>query len=249
MKSSVLIEIVAYNLRSVSAAAGAGADRIELCASPDEGGTTPSYGTIAQARKLCPLDLYVMIRPRGGDFLYSTYEFNAMLQDIAQCQRAAVDGIVFGILTKDGDIDVDRCKELIRKARPLKVTCHRAFDMTNDPFKALEDCIEAGFDRILTSGQKQKAIDGTELIHKLIEQAGGKIEIMPGSGINDTNVLKILEETGANEIHLSASTFENSKMEFQNPDIQSMGNRVSSEYEHRCVNEELINKIRNLLKK
>jgi len=247
--STISIEVVAYNLHSVIAAIRAGADRIELCASPDEGGTTPSYGIIAQARKLCPLDLYVMIRPRGGDFLYSGYEFNAMMQDIGQCQRLSVDGLVFGILKQDGSLDVERCKSLIEKAKPLKTTCHRAFDMTRDPFEALEDCIAAGFDRILTSGHKQKAIEGAELISNLIKQAAGRIKIMPGSGINDNNATHIITITGANEIHLSAGTFVNSEMKYMNQEIQSMGNTPGSEYQIKSVNEAMIRNIRAGLKK
>jgi copper homeostasis protein len=247
--STISIEVVAYNLHSVAAAIRAGADRVELCASPDEGGTTPAYGIIAQARKLCPLDLYVMIRPRGGDFLYSSYEYNAMMQDIGQCQRLSVDGLVFGILLENGSIDIERCKALIEKAKPLKTTCHRAFDMTRDPFQALEDCIAVGFDRILTSGQMQSVEDGSELIAKLIRQADGRIKIMPGSGINDKNATRIIEATGAKEVHLSAGTFINSGMIYLNQEIQSMGNATASEYKIRSVNEEMIRNIRESLKK
>lgn len=135
------IEVVVYTIESAIRAQEGGADRIELCANPSEGGTTPSYGTIELVRQNISMDLYVMIRPRGGDFCYSRYEFHSMKRDISQCQKLSVDGFVFGILTTDGTLDIKRCKELIDKIRPLKVTCHRAFDMTRDPFEALEDCI------------------------------------------------------------------------------------------------------------
>lgn len=247
--SDISIEIAAYNIQSVQVAVNAGADRIELCFSPEEGGVTPSYGFIEQARKLCPMDLFVMLRPRGGDFLYSVYEFNAMKRDLAQCQRLSVDGVVLGILTVDGSIDKSRCKELIDMARPLKVTCHRAFDMCRDPFEALDDCIEIGFDRILTSGCKSKAIEGIELIAQLIERASGRISIMPGSGINDTNVLELIRKTAATEVHLSATTYSDSKMQYRNNDIRAMGNKGQSDYELRTVDADMIRRMRDQLKK
>ena len=165
------LEIVVYNIESALKAQEGGADRIELCDNPGEGGTTPSFGSIEIVRGNVSLDLFVMIRPRGGDFCYTSWEFHCMKRDVWQCQKASVDGVVFGILTPDGRIDKTRCKELIDKARPLKVTCHRAFDMTRDPFEALEDCIEVGFDRILTAGQQAQASKGAELIAELIKKA------------------------------------------------------------------------------
>src|SRR3990170_219224 len=165
------IEIVVYNIASALKAQEGGADRIELCDNPGEGGTTPSYGTIELVRQNVSMDVFVMIRPRGGDFCYSSYEFHSMKRDISQCQKLSVDGIVLGILNPDGTLDKKRCKELIDKARPLKVTCHRAFDMARDPYQTLEDCIEAGFDRILTSGQQPQAVKGVDLLRELIKRA------------------------------------------------------------------------------
>ena len=245
---AILVEVVAYNLQSVTSAVNGGADRIELCVSPEDGGTTPSYGIIEQARKLCPLDLFVMIRPRSGDFLYAIHEFNAMKSDIAQCKLLGVDGVVFGILKADGTVDKQRCKELIELSRPLKVTCHRAFDMTPDPFQALEDCIELGFDRILTSGHKAKAIDGADLIGELIQQAAGRISIMPGAGITETNVLSLVKKTNAFEIHLSASNYVESKMDYLNPDINTMGGSAASLHQIKSVDEGMLRRIRALLK-
>jgi copper homeostasis protein len=222
----------------------AGADRIELCASPGEGGTTPSYGMIEIVRQNVSIDLFVMIRPRGGDFFYSSYEFHIMKRDISQCQKLSVDGIVLGILTPEGTIDKKRCKELIDKARPLKVTCHRAFDMTRDPMEALEDCIEAGFDRILTSGHRAQAILGVDLIGELIRKANGRIAIMPGSGVNETNAFEIVSKTGATEIHTAAVSSRESDMTYRNQAIAGMGSDEGSEYKLRTVSAERIKEIR-----
>ena len=164
------LEIVVYNIESALKAQEGQADRIELCDNPAEGGTTPSYGTIETIRQNLNIDVFVMIRPRGGDFHYSNDEFHAMKHDIDQCKKLSADGVVLGILTADGRIDKKRCQELIARARPMKVTCHRAFDMTSDPLEALEDCIEVGFDRILTAGQQAQAIKGADLIAQLIEK-------------------------------------------------------------------------------
>jgi copper homeostasis protein len=181
---SMTIEIVVYNIESALKAQEGGADRLELCENPAEGGTTPSYGTIEVVRQNVSIDVFVMIRPRGGDFCYSGYEFHAMKRDIVQCQKLGVDGLVFGVLNPDGTLDKKRCKELINQCRPLKATCHRAFDMTRDPFEALEDCIDVGFDRILTAGHAAKAIDGIELISEIVKRSKARIAVMPGSGIN-----------------------------------------------------------------
>lgn len=246
---TMICEVVVYNIESAMRAQEGGADRIELCDNPDEGGTTPSFGVIENVRQNVSMDVYVMIRPRGGDFLYSNYEFHSMKRDIYQCQRISVDGIVFGILNPDGSIDKKRCKELIDKARPLKVTCHRAFDMTRDPFEALEDCIEVGFDRILTSGQKPKAIDGVDLISELVKAAKGRIAIMPGSGVNETTVEEIIARSGAREIHFSAMAYQDSGMLFRNSAIERMGEKVTSEYQRRVVDPERVRKIRELAEK
>jgi copper homeostasis protein len=241
------IEIVVYNIESALKAQEGGADRIELCDNPAEGGTTPSYGTIQLVRQNVSLDLYVMIRPRGGDFHYSSYEFHSMKRDISQCQKLSVDGVVFGILNTNGTIDKKRCKELIAQARPLKVTCHRAFDMTRDPFEALEDCIEVGFDRILTAGQRALATDGAELIGDLITRATGRIGIIAGSGVNETTVLDILSKTRTTEIHCSATAMRASPMVYKNPHIQGMGSAEASEFKLRIVDPDRVKKMRELV--
>jgi copper homeostasis protein len=239
-------EIVVYNIESALKAQEGGADRVELCDNPGEGGTTPSYGTIEAVRQNVSLDVYVMIRPRGGDFHYSNYEFHCMKRDISQCQKISVDGVVFGILNPDGTLDKIRCKELIAKARPLKVTCHRAFDMTRDPFEALEDCIDVGFDRILTAGQQSQALKGADLIGQLIARAKGRIAIMPGSGVNENTVQEILAKSKATEIHFSATSFRLSEMKYKNKDISGMGSDEGSEFKVRTVDPDRVKATRKL---
>lgn len=242
----MILEIVVYNVESALRAQEGRADRIELCDNPADGGTTPSYGIIEGVRQNLNIDVFVMIRPRGGDFHYSPYEFYAMKRDIDQCQKLSVDGVVLGILNPDGTIDKKRCKELIDRARPLKVTCHRAFDMTRDPFEALEDCIEVGFDRILTAGQRAKAIDGVDLIAQLIKKANGRIAIMPGSGVNENTVEEIVKKTMTKEIHFSATTFRESEMKFRNPNIAGMGDDEGAEFKLRSVDPDRVKKMRLL---
>jgi copper homeostasis protein len=241
------LEVVVYNIASAIRAQEGGADRIELCDNPGEGGTTPSYGTIEVVRKALNIDVYVMIRPRGGDFLYSNDEYYGMKRDIYQSQRLSVDGVVFGILTADGRIDKKRCKELIEKSRPLKVTCHRAFDMTRDPFEALEDCIEVGFDRILTSGGYTKAIQGIDIIEQLVRQAAGRISIMAGSGVNEEVVTEIVQKSKVKEVHFSAMKMEPGKMGFTNDKLSSMGSNEGSEYVYRTVDPQIVKNIRSLI--
>jgi len=240
------LEIVVYNIESALKAQEGGADRIELCDNPGEGGTTPSFGTIESVRQNVNLDLFVMIRPRGGDFHYSNYEFHCMKRDIDQCQKLSADGVVFGILNADGTLDKKRCKELIDRARPMKVTCHRAFDMTRDPFQTLEDCIEVGFDRILTSGHQLTALLGTALIAELVNKANGRIAIMPGSGVNEEAVEKIVSETKVNEVHFSAVASRDSAMQYRNPAISAMGSEEGSEFKLRTVDPGRVRKMRKL---
>jgi copper homeostasis protein len=234
------LEIIGFNIESCIVAQEAGADRIELCAGPGEGGTTPSYAFIKAAREKLHIDLYVMIRPRGGDFLYSDEEFEIMKNDAAICKLLGCDGIVTGVLTKDGKVDKKRCKELIEIVYPLEATFHRAFDRVADPFEALEDIIELGFERILTSGLKPKAIESRELLSQLIKQSDERIIIMPGSGVTAENIITIAESTGATEFHSSANFSEKSKMEYINSPMNESLNHVS-------VNKEAVKKMVDLL--
>lgn len=243
------VEIVVYTIAAALKAQEGGADRVELCDNPGDGGTTPSPGTIDVVRKNLGIDVFVMIRPRGGDFCYSNYEFHAMKRDISQCQKLSVDGIVLGILNPNGTLDKKRCKELIDQARPLKVTCHRAFDMAEDPFQTLEDCIEVGFDRILTSGRHTHAVKGVDLLAELIKRANGRIAIMPGSGVNENTVEEIVSKTGAKEIHFSAATTTDSLMTYRNPQIAGMGSEEGAEFKLRTVDPDRVRAIRALAEK
>ena len=210
------LEIIGFNIESCMAAQESGAHRVELCDNPSEGGTTPSCGFIKAARKKLSIDLYIMIRPRGGDFLYSDDEFEIMKTDIELCRQSGCNGIVTGILKKDGSVDQKRCRELVDLAYPLGVTFHRAFDRTKDPFKALEDVIECGCERILTSGQQPKAVNGVQIITELITLAEDRIIIMPGSGVNSENIIFLAEKTGAKELHSSAGIYLQSEMNYSN---------------------------------
>jgi len=211
----VRIEICAGSLRSALAAQQGGAYRVELCDNLKEGGTTPSFGQIALARKYLNLKLYPIIRPRGGDFLYDEPEFEIMKKDIEQCQKLGCDGVVFGVLKADGQIDKERCRELKQAAGNLGTTFHRAFDRCRDPFQALEEIIEMGFERILTSGLEISAIKGASLISKLIKQANNRIIIMPGAGIRPDNLKQLMQLTGASEYHTSAKSIVKSEMVFK----------------------------------
>lgn len=209
-----MLEVIGFNIESCAIAQAAGAHRIELCDNPYDGGTTASYGFIKAARKLLTNQLFPIIRPRGGDFLYSDAEFEIMKTDVQRCKNLGCDGVVIGMLHTDGSVDIARCKQLVDLAYPLSVTFHRAFDRTNNPFKALEDIISIGCERILTSGQKPTAIEASELIANLIDQADSRILIMPGSGVRSENIVELAEKTGATEFHTSASVSTSSKMEF-----------------------------------
>ncbi len=210
----VKIEICAGSLRSALNAQQGGAYRVELCDNLKEGGTTSSYGMLLLARKNLSINLFPIIRPRGGDFLYDGLEFEIMKKDVEQCRDLGCDGVVFGILKKDGNIDVERCLELKQAAGNLGTTFHRAFDRCKDPFTALEEIIEMGFERILTSGMENSAIKGASLISKLVEQAKGRISVMPGAGIRPENLKQLIELTGATEFHTSAKGIFKSEMFF-----------------------------------
>ena len=210
------LEIIAFNIESCKAAQDAGAHRIELCASPGEGGTTPSHAFIEAARKLLHIELYVMIRPRGGDFLYSEDEINIMRKDAAFCRQVSCDGIVTGVLKNDGTPDRQANERILNAAYPLGATFHRAFDRCINPIESLDSIIQSGFERVLTSGQKQTAVEGKILIAELIKEKGNDIIIMPGSGVNSGNILELAQNTGAREFHSSASVLKKSEMNYKN---------------------------------
>ena len=225
--SKVTLEIAVFSVQSALDAIQAGAHRIELCENPNEGGTTPSYGSLLVMSKQQTVPVFPIIRPRGGDFLYTEMEFQIMKQDVIVAKELGFKGVVIGLLNSDGRIDKIRTAELVSLAKPMQVTFHRAFDRCVDPIQGLEDIIETGCHRILTSGQVPNVANALPLIKQLVEQANGRIVIMPGSGVRANNINEILMQTGVVEIHSSARQNNPSKMEFNvtsmNENLQSTG--------------------------
>ena len=240
-------ELCAYSVDACRVAARLGVDRVELCASPAEGGVTPSLATIERVAEIDSLDLSVMIRPRGGDFLYSDDEFETMLLDIERARTAGATGVVFGILTADGRVDVERTRRLVEAAKGMETTFHRAVDMANDYEQAVEDIIAAGCKRILTSGSYDKAIDGIGNIAKAVEISRGRIEMMAGSGVVAANA-KALADVGVDALHFSAKRMVAGGMEYRNPRISMGGSAAVDEYALRVVDENEVNEILNLIR-
>ncbi len=239
-----IIEICANSAQSCVEAEAGGAKRVELCAGIPEGGTTPSYGEIRMAQRLTSkIDINVIIRPRGGDFLYTEAEIGSMLLDIELCKQLGVHGVVFGCLTKEGDIDVPLMRRLIETAAPLSVTCHRAFDVCRDPFRAMEELIDLGCDRILTSGQQSDAVKGIPMIKQLVKRADDRIIIMPGCGVREENIALIEQETGAKEFHTSARSVLYSRMEYRNEQVPMGSNVVTSEFETVQTDREKVKRV------
>ena len=228
--SSVLIEAAVESAEAAIAAERAGAQRIELCANLTEGGTTPSAGTIGVALSRVGVPVFVMIRPRGGDFLYSPMELAVMMRDIATARTLGAHGVVVGALTADGAVDVERMRAFVEAARPLPVTFHRAFDLASDLGAALEALAASGVRRVLTSGGAPRAADGITRIASLVERAGDRISVMPGGGINAANALQILAETGAREIHVGGTKPIASGMQFRRAEISFARTPLPDEY-------------------
>ena len=241
----MLVEICAYSLESCLTAQRAGAGRVELCGGLAEGGTTPSAGLIQRARQHLSIPLYAMIRPRGGDFLYSETELSVMQADIEMAKTLGADGVVLGVLRTDGRVDETRTRQLIEWARPLPVTFHRAFDMTRDPIESLEAIIRTGAVRILTSGQQPMAEAGLAVLERLVQRATGRIEIMAGAGVNAQNARRLLE-TGVDALHLSGSVRHDSSMQFRQPAV-SMVSATPGEYERIEADAEKIRAVVNLI--
>lgn len=255
-----ILEVCTGSLTSVLHAAEGGAQRIELCSGLDEGGLTPSLGLMHAAMQVEGPKKHVLIRPRGGDFLYSETEQDIIVDDIFAARRAGADGVVVGALTAEGDVDVDACRRFMDAAKgeyvdfaegdldeayflpPVSVTFHRAFDLCRDPKAALETIIDLGFNHILTSGQAATAETGIPLLKTLVEQAAGRIVIMPGCGVNAGNAAKIIAETGATEIHASARLVWPSQMIFWHPGV-SMGVPGSDEYATKETDVSTVRKI------
>ena len=241
MSTKSRIEICANSVESAVKAQEGGAYRVELCAGIPEGGTTPSFGEMRMARQLLQeTKLHIIIRPRGGDFLYSQLEQEIMLHDIKVARQLGADGVVFGCLTAEGNVDVPAMKKLMNAVGDMNVTFHRAFDMCRNPKEALEQIIELGCSRILTSGQEVNAVKGIPLLKELVEQADGRIIIMPGCGVNPNNILQIAEETGASEFHFSGRTSYESGMIFRNPKVSMGGTVKIEEYQKDITDPEIV---------
>ena len=224
MKNKILLEASVYSVEGVVAAKAAGADRVELCDNIQEGGTTPGYGMIRQAKKI-DLPLFVIIRPRGGDFVYSESEVEVMLDDIAICKQLGVEGVVFGLLLPDGSIDLENTAKLVDAARPMQVTFHRAFDMCRDAGVALQQLADLGIERVLTSGQRNTAVEGKTRLAELNNNLPEGIKLLIGSGVNAGNLRELHDCIQADEYHMSAVRYSPSTMAYKNPTI-SMGSNA-----------------------
>ena len=215
--SNIVLELAVFSVEAALAAIKAGAHRIEFCENPSEGGTTPSYGSLKTLISKTDIPIFPIIRPRGGDFLYSDAEFESIKSDLLLVKELGYPGAVIGLLNEDGSIDIKRTKELVKLAAPMEITFHRAFDRCNDPFKGVEDIIATGCKRILTSGQVPNVSDALALVKELVDKAAGRIIILPGSGVRANNARKIIDATGAREIHSSARKAIASVMKYNAP--------------------------------
>ena len=240
-----ILEICCYSLDSAIKAEEAGADRVEFCDNYSEGGTTPSYAAIKKTITNLSIPVNVIIRPRGGDFLYSENEYEIIKEDIEQIKNLNANGIVIGFLNQNGDIDLKRTEEIVKLAYPMEVTFHRAFDMCKDPMIALEQLMEIGIKRILTSGGFNTALEGINILRELVEKGNDKIIIMPGSGVNEKNLTELILQTKAAEFHSSAKMFINTKMKYFNKKISMGGVKEVDEYKSISVDPE---KIRSMIR-
>lgn len=235
-------ELCAYGIEACEMARCRGVTRVELCASPYEGGTTPSAAAIRMARHIGGLQLSVMIRPRGGDFYYSDTEFRQMIEEVRFVRECGADGVVVGLLTPDGRIDVERTAILVAEAGPMCVTFHRAFDLSRDLPEALEAVVRSGSRRILTSGGCNRAVEGVDCLRALAAQAAGRIQIMAGSGVNPANA-RLLAQTGVDALHFSARILRPSEMEFHNPRVSMGGCPGVEQYASVEADEDFVRKI------
>lgn len=224
MSEAYLLEIACNSVASALAAQQGGANRVELFENLAQGGTTPSYGTLAVARDTLRIPLFVLIRPRPGDFQYDSLERDVMLRDIENCRRLGCDGVVVGALDAEGNVDLPLCRELVGAAGPLGITFHRAFDAARDLPAALEDVVSLGCHRILSSGGHADAEQGSTMLAKLVEQADKRIAMMAGAGLTARNIAAVATQTGCRQLHASAKAFRNSSMRFQNPALVGLEN-------------------------
>lgn len=247
MNPDFALEVCVDSVASCLAAEEGGATRVELCANLFEGGTTPSAGTIREARKNLSIGLHAILRPRGGDFCYSASEFASMEYDLQLAKELGADGVVIGILTPDGQVDMARTGRLVEQARPLKVTFHRAFDMTPDPERALQDLLRLQIDLLLTSGQERTACEGIPLLARLAQLAGDRLRIMPGGGVTERNIHRIVRETGARDVHVSARRRVASPMVFRQEHLFMGGDLRLPEFELSVADPERIGNLRQHL--
>jgi copper homeostasis protein len=236
----LIIEACVDSVESAVEAERGGAARVELCSALLEGGLTPSAGAIELARKRLRIGLQVMIRPRGGDFLYTDAEYEVMRGDIETAKKLRADGVVIGLLTPSGEIDVERTRELVERSRPLSVTFHRAFDMTRDPFAALESLASLGVDRLLTSGQEESALEGLELLKELVAKAQDRIVVLVCGNLTEKNIARVARETGAKELHITGFADVESGMTFRNPRVYMGGLLRPPEYSRSVTSAERI---------
>jgi copper homeostasis protein len=241
--SRSVVEVCVDSVSGVLAAQEAGADRVELCCALFEGGLTPSAGLIEATREAATIDVNVLIRPRGGDFIYDRHEVRAMLRDIEVAASLGVNGVVLGALTPDGDVDVPLCRQLMTAAAGLSVTFHRAFDMARHPLDALETVVDLGAHRLLTSGQESSALEGAPLIAELVAAAGDRVIVMAGGGITDRNVARIVAQTGVREVHFTARTTVDSAARHRNTRVAMGGALRAEEYTHRRTSPQAIQHI------
>lgn len=242
-----ILECCVDSVESAINAKNGGASRIELCSNLIIGGTTPDVALVKEIRKHTDIRMHALIRPRFGDFCYTQYEMEIMKAQIRALREAGVEGVVIGVLDEDGNLDVRKMKELLQEASDLSITLHRAFDMCRDPYQTLEEAIQLGIDTILTSGQKQSAWEGRELLKELIEKADGRIDIMAGAGINASIIEKLIPVTGGNSFHMSGKITLDSPMKYRKGEV-SMGLPSLSEYEIWQTSEEAVREAVAILK-
>ncbi|MEI6390823.1 MAG: copper homeostasis protein CutC [Verrucomicrobiota bacterium] len=245
----IRIEICVDSAAGAFAAERGGADRVELCGNLIEGGTTPSAGCIKATRRGLKIGLQVIIRPRGGDFLYNDTEMEVMQEDILMARKLGADGVVIGCLMANGDIDRQQTGELMELARPMNVTFHRAFDMCRDARQELETLVDLGVDRLLTSGQESTCLEGIDLIATLQQQAAGRIIVMPGGGITPQNIQRIVAGTGVSEAHLSARSSVESGMGYRNPRVYMGGTLRPAEFTWKTTDERVVRSVVESLRK
>lgn len=237
-----LLEVCAGDIESVYAASRGGAQRVELCSALADGGITPSTGFIRQAVRVPGMKVHVLIRPRGGDFLYTPEEVASMTDDIVAAREAGAHGVVIGALTPDGDIDMDACRQMMEAASGMNVTFHRAFDLCRDPFEALDDIIALGCNRLLTSGQAASALEGAPMLRQLVDRAAGRLVVLAGGGVCPQNAAEIIRLSGTCEIHASARHTIASHMIYRKPGV-SMGAPGTDEYSRKTTSAEIVAEI------